>query len=239
MPGLSENPFCPMSPLGVAMISDDHLDEKERALRIELGKRTVRAEARDNRDYEVAEDSEYARQTGDQISSLMRQERLAEARTQLAKELSLTPDELRFLNLQTLLDIYDRPDGDFRSAKTYAGLTMEIAVRKHNPHYVQAALAHMGIIAQLEGHSHYSLMMHLAAHFIDRNHIVPMQNLAGWFATHGQLAEAQAWVEQLIHIYPDWHQREDMVDFFKKDESIHNLRSYEPFINNILEKIKE
>jgi len=220
------------------MIKDDHLDEKERALRIELGKRTVCAEARDDRDYEVAEDSEYARDTGDQISLLMRQEKLGEARRRLANELQKTPEELRFLNLQTLLELYDRPAGDFTEAKKYARLTMETAVAKHNPHYMQTALAHMGIIAQLEGQSHYSLMMYLAAYSIDRKYVVPIQNLAGWFATNGRLAEAQSWIDRLIEICPDWASREDMVLFFEKDESIHNLRNYQPFIDKIMTKIK-
>jgi hypothetical protein len=232
-PGFSKSPNMQE----IFMIDDDHLDEKERALRIELGKRTVCAEARDDRDYQAAEDSEYARQTGDQISLLMRQERLAEARQRLAQELAKTPDELRFLNLQTLLELYDRPVGEFSAAEKYARQTMETAVNKHNPHYIQTALAHMGIIAQLQGRSQFSLMMYLASHFIDKNYVVPIQNLAGWYATHGQLAEAQTWIDRLVQVCPDWAQREDMIDFFQKDESIHNLRNYEPFINQILRKI--
>jgi hypothetical protein len=220
------------------MVQDEHLDERERALRIELGKRTVCAEARADREYKVALDTEYARKMGDQISKLMREERLGEARKLLAQELAKAPHELRFLNLQTLVELYDHPSGDFSEAQKYARLTMEIAVEKGNPHYQQTALCHMGIAAQLEGKTQYSLMMYLAAYSIDKTYIVPIQNLAGWYATQGQLEEAMLWVDQLIQTCPDWLTREDMIDFFAKDEAIHNLRKHKRFIEEISNKIK-
>lgn len=220
------------------MVQDENLDEKERALRIELGKRTVCAEARAGREYEVALDTEYARQMGDQISQLMREERLGAARKLLAQELDKAPHELRFLNLQTLIELYDRPTGDFSEAKRYARLTMETAVEKANTHYQQTALAHMGIVAQLEGKTHYSLMMYLAAYSIDKTYIVPIQNLAGWYSTQGRLEVAMLWVDRLVETCPDWLTREDIVDFFAKDEAIHNLRQHERFIKEISNKIK-
>jgi hypothetical protein len=227
-----------MSPNGATMVQDEHLDERERALRIELGKRTVCAEARADREYKVALDTEYARQMGDSISKLMREERLGEARRVLAQELAKAPHELRFLNLQTLVELYDHPSGDFREAQKYARLTMEIAVEKGNPHYQQTALCHMGIAAQLEGKTQYSLMMYLAAYSIDKTYIVPIQNLAGWYSTQGRLEEAMMWADQLTLTCRDWLTREDIVDFFAKDEAIHNLRKHKRFIEEIANKIK-
>jgi hypothetical protein len=220
------------------MVQDEHLDERERALRIELGKRTVCAEARADREYKVALDTEYARQMGDSISKLMREERLGDARKLLAQELAKAPHELRFLNLQTLVELYDHPSGDFSEAQKYARLTMEIAVEKGNPHYQQTALCHMGIAAQLEGKTQYSLMMYLAAYSIDKTYIVPIQNLAGWYSTQGRLEEAMMWADQLTLTCRDWQTREDIVDFFAKDEAIHNLRKHKRFIEEIANKIK-
>jgi hypothetical protein len=227
-----------MSPNGATMVQDEHLDERERALRIELGKRTVCAEARADSEYKVALDTEYARQMGDSISKLMREERLGEARRILTQELAKAPHELRFLNLQTLVELYDHPSGDFREAQKYARLTMEIAVEKGNPHYQQTALCHMGIAAQLEGKTQYSLMMYLAAYSIDKTYIVPIQNLAGWYSTQGLLEEAMMWADQLTLTCRDWLTREDIVDFFAKDEAIHNLRKHKRFIEEIANKIK-
>jgi hypothetical protein len=219
------------------MVQDEHLDERERALRIELGKRTVCAEARADREYKVALDTEYARQMGDSISKLMREERLGEARRVLAQELAKAPHELRFLNLQTLVELYDHPSGDFSEAQKYARLTMEIAVEKGNPHYQQTALCHMGIAAQLEGKTQYSLMMYLAAYSIDKTYIVPIQNLAGWYSTQGRLEEAMIWVDQLLLTCRDWLSRDDIIDFLVKDEAIHNLRKHKRFVEEITNKI--
>jgi tetratricopeptide (TPR) repeat protein len=238
VPRKRETMAISMNPNGATMVPDEHLDEKERALRIELGKRTVCAEARADRDYQVALDTEYARQMGDQISQLMREERLEAARKLLAQELAKSPYELRFLNLQTLVELYDRPTGDFGAAQKYARLTMEIAVEKGNTHYQQTALCHIGIAAQLEGKTQFSLMMYLAAYSIDKTYIVPIQNLAGWYSTQGQLEEAMIWIDRLILICPDWLSREDITDFFAKDEAIHNLRKHKRFIEDISHKIK-
>ncbi|NLI15638.1 MAG: hypothetical protein GX409_05045 [candidate division Zixibacteria bacterium] len=223
---------------GATMVRDEHLDERERALRIELGKRTVCAEARADREYQVALDTEYARQMGDQISKLMREERLEEARKLLAQELSKHPRELRFLNLQTLVGLYDHPSGDFSEAQKYARLTMEIAVEKGNSHYQQTALCHMGIAAQLEGKTQYSLMMYLAAYSIDKSYIVPIQNLAGWYATQGQLEDAMLWIDRLLEISPDWQTRNDIIDYLLKDEAINNLRKHKRFVEEVSNKIK-
>lgn len=213
-------------------------DDRERALRIELGERTVDADARPEDTYQNAGDSPYVRKVGDEISKLMREGYLEEARTRLVEELAKAPDELRFLNLQTLLEIYDRTFNDFEAARKYACLTLEKAIEKDNGHYIRTSLIHTGIIAQYEGHSQYSLAMYLAAHFINKKAIVPMQNLAGWYARREKLENAQDWINQIINAFPDWLDNAEIKNFFIKDESLRNLRTYKPFVDNVLLKIE-
>jgi tetratricopeptide (TPR) repeat protein len=96
----------------------------------------------------------------------------------------------------------------------------------------------MGIAAQLEGKTQYSLMMYLAAYSIDKSYIVPIQNLAGWYATQGQLEVAMLWIDRLLEISPDWQTRNDIIDYLLKDEAIHNLRKHKRFVEEVSNKIK-
>ena len=214
-------------------------EEKLRALRKELSQRTINMLSREEEAQKASRDPEYVRRIGKEISQLIREEFLEEARERLERELQTNPDELGFLNLLMIINVMDRKFGDFSEAKKLGSRIMELAVEKDNVYYTMAALNNMSIVAHNEGHDEISKVMYLAAHFIDCRDVGPMRNLAGWHARRNRLEEAQNWIEKLIETYPDWHAREEITTFLIKDESLHNLRSYEPFRRKVLEKLEK
>lgn len=214
-------------------------DEKLRALRKELSQRTINMLSRGENSQNASRDPDHVRQIGREISQLIRDEYLEEARARLEQELQTSPDELGFLNLLMIINVMDRKFGDFSEAKKLGSRIMELAVEQDNMYYTMAAINNMSIVAHNEGHDEISKVMYLAAHFIDRRDVGPMRNLAGWHARRNRLEEAQKWIDKLIETYPDWHAREEITTFLKKDESLYNLRTYEPFRQKILAKLEK
>jgi len=212
-------------------------DEKLRALRKELSQRTINMLSREESSQSISRDPDHVRRIGKEISRLIRDEFLEEARERLEVELQAHPDELGFLNLLMIIHVMDRKFGDFSEAKKLGSRIMELAVEQGNIYYTMAALNNMSIVAHNEGHDEMSKVMYLAAHFIDRRDVGPMRNLAGWHARRNRLEEAQKWIDKLIETYPDWLKHEEIVTFLKKDESLHNLRNHEPFRQRVLEKL--
>ncbi|OQX92822.1 MAG: hypothetical protein B6D58_00900 [candidate division Zixibacteria bacterium 4484_95] len=219
--------------------ASDVLDERVRALRVELAQRTIDIQLSDQKERKEAKDSPYAEKVGKEISKLINEERLEEARKRLEEELDKHPKELMFLNLQMALDMLDKPFGSYEKAKKFGSILMEIAVEKNNAYYTMVAIGNMGLIAHNEGHDEFSKAMYLVAHFIDKKEIFPMCNLAGWYARRGELEEAQKWIDKILNNYPDWLERDDIVTFLKKDESLSNLREYAPYKEKVLSKIEE
>ena len=95
----------------------------------------------------------------------------------------------------------------------------------------------LGFIAHNEGHDEYSKAMYLAAHFIDDKALFALCNLAGWNARRNRLDEALVWVRRIMEVFPDWLDNEEIVSFFEKDESLHNLRSSDKFKSEVLSQI--
>ena len=221
------------------MTKHSKINERERLLRVELAKRTVYAHRDDDDERRLADDSPEVLSIGKKIADLIEEERLEEAREQLQQELKKYPDEMMFLNIQVILDGLDKPFGNYDSAKKYCSLLMECAVKKDNIYYTWVALNNMALIANNEGHDEYSKAMYLAAHFLDRKAIGPLINIAGWNARRNNLEEAQKWIELILEIHPEWPENDELVTAFKKEESLHNLRSYEPFIKKVLTHISQ
>ncbi len=217
----------------------NELDEKERALRIELAQRTVNIYRSSENERRQAEDSLIAKKAGKEISQLIEDERLEKARARLKEELAKHPDELMFLNLQLMLDVLDKPFGSYEQAKRAGSRLIEVAVEKNNTYYTMVAIGNMGLIAHYEGHDEFSRAMYLAAHSMDKKEIFPMLNLTGWYARRGRLEEAQMWIDRIIDTCPDWLERDDIVAFMLKDESLYNLRTYAPYKEKVLFKISE
>jgi tetratricopeptide (TPR) repeat protein len=220
------------------MNNPEKLDEKMRALRKELSRRTVNLHLSDAQERAMADDAADIIDIGKKISKSIDDERLEEAREQLRIALAEYPEELMFLNLQMILDGLDKPFGNYNSAKKAGSNLIEVAVEKYNTYYTMAAIVNLGLIAHNEGHDDFSKAMYLAAHFIDRKAITPMRNLAGWYSRRGFVDKAQMWVRRIIEAYPDWLDREELITVFLKDESLANLRKHEPFKQEVLAKIE-
>ena len=221
------------------MSKANELDEKVRALRKELADRTINLTSRAEHNQNIAGDSPYVQKVGKKISQLIYEERLEEARERLEKVLSEHPEEPGFLNLQMALNMLDKPFGNYDQAKINGSILMKVSVEKDNSYYTMMTLNNMGLIAHNEGHDEYSKLMYLAAHFIDKTDLVPLANLAGWCSRRNQLEEAQNWIDRIIKAYPNWLEKENVKIFFKKDESLHNLRSYKPYKDKVLSKMSE
>ena len=219
------------------MTKPSKLNERERLFRVELAKRTIDAHRDDDNERKLAEDSPEVLSIGKQIASLIDEERLEEARERLQQELEKRPNEMMLLNVQVILDVLDKPFGDYNSAKKYCSLLMECAVKKNNIYYTWVALNNMALIAHNEGHDDFSKLMYLAAHFFDKKAFTPLINLAGWNARRNNFEEAQKWIELILETYQDWLKNEEIVTAFKKDECLHNLRNYEPFKIKVLAEI--
>ncbi len=220
------------------MNNPEKLDEKMRALRKELSRRTVNLHLSDAQERAMADDAADIIDIGKKISKSIDDERLEEAREQLRIALAEYPEELMFLNLQMILDGLDKPFGNYNSAKKAGSNLIEVAVEKYNTYYTMAAIVNLGLIAHNEGHDDFSKAMYLAAHFIDRKAITPMRNLAGWYSRRGFVDKAQMWVQRIIEAYPDWLDREELITIFLKDESLANLRKHELFKQEVLNKIE-
>ncbi|MCD6160826.1 MAG: hypothetical protein J7K40_00240 [candidate division Zixibacteria bacterium] len=220
------------------MSSSEKISERERKLRVELQKRTVGMYS-DGVDERIdANDSPEVVAIGKEVSRLIDEEHLEEAREQLKKELAKKPNELGLLNLQIILDCLEKPFGSYDQAKKTVGRLMKIAVENDNSYYTSVALNNIGFIANKEGLDEFSRVMYLAAHFIDKEALSTIYNLAGWYARKNMLEEAQKWVDLILEISPDWQNDEKIVTFFRKRESLENLRSYGPFKTKILAKLK-
>lgn|GEM_PF-1624899 len=229
--------ICPRIVSEGKMRNPDPPGERERALRIELSKRTISIPSRTERDERIDRDSPEIREIGGAINTLIREERLEEARARLDEALVQYPDEPGLLNLRVVLDIMDKPFGDYRQARKNCETALETAVNKDNVFYTCHILNNMALIAHKEGHEEFSKAMYLAAHFIDRTAFPPLINLAAWNSRKSQLEEAMEWIDRILETFPDWRENEEIVTFFRKDESLANLRSYGPFKMKVLSKI--
>jgi len=221
------------------MKNPDPLSERERALRIELSKRTISVPSRSERDEQIDRDSEHIREIGGAINTLIREERLEEAGRRLDEAISRHPDEPGLLNLRVVLDVIDKSFGNYQKARESCIAALESATDRDNVYYTSHILNNMALIAQKEGHDEYSKAMYLAAHFIDREAFPPLINLAAWNSRKGNLQEAMAWIERIHATFPDWRDNEEITSFFIKDESLSNLRNYGPFKETVLSVIHE
>ncbi len=219
------------------MKNPDPPSERERALRIELSKRTISVPSRTARDEDIDRDSDEIREIGGAINGLIREERLEEARARLDEALSQYPDEPGLLNLRVVLDVIDKPFGSYQQARESCIAALETAVNKDNIFYTSHILNNMALIAHKEGHDEFSKAMYLAAHFIDRTAFPPLINLAAWNSRKGNLPEAMEWVDRILETFSDWQNNDEITTFFIKDESLSNLRQYEPFKKTVLSAI--
>jgi len=215
----------------------DPIDKKERALRKELSKRTLSMPSRSPRDEQIDTDPEDIKRVGSEISRLIHEERLEEAKERLEKEIEKHPDEPGLLNLQFALNMMLKPFGNYDKAKESTGKAMELAIERDSSYFVRVAINNMALVAQKEGHEEFSKAMYLAAHFIDNMAIPPIANIAGWYSRKGELEKSQKWIEKIIELYPDWHENEEITTFLLKDEMLRNLRSHEPFKEKVLKAI--
>ncbi len=220
-----------------AVFMSDSIDERELALRKELSKRTLSMPPRDARDEGMDTDPEHIKKIGSDISHLIREERLEEARERLESEIKKYPDEPGLLNLQFALNMMLKPFGSYDKAKESTAKALELAVNRNSSYFARVAINNMALVAQKEGHDEFSKAMYLAAHFIDNKAITPMANIAGWYSRKGELEKSQKWIEKIIEIYPDWHENEEIKTFLLKDEMLRNLRSYRPFKERVLKVI--
>ncbi|PJA27955.1 MAG: hypothetical protein CO189_05755 [candidate division Zixibacteria bacterium CG_4_9_14_3_um_filter_46_8] len=212
-------------------------DKRELALRRELGERTIKLNPLEKLHPQGGKTDTGLKKATDDVNALIREERLEEAKKCLRRHLQKYPSEPGLLIHAMVLEVLDRPNGSYDEAKEMGCKTMEAAIEKDSKSHIVAALSNMGIIALNEGQCQYSKMLYLAAHAIDKEALTPMQNLAGWHSRKSELEQAQVWVERILEAYPDWLKKEDIISFFKKDESLHNLRIYEPFKALVLDKV--
>lgn len=220
------------------MNSSNKINNRQKALRKELAERTVKANLTPDEKRRQAGDSEHVKEIGRKISRLLDDEHVEEARELLEKSIRENPSELGFLNLKTIVEILDHPLGNFDQAKKSGLKTAELAVGKQNAYYLMAVLCNMGLVALYEGHDEFSKIMYLTAHFIDSKALTPMQNLLSWCSRKGRLEEAMDWAEQIFRVYPEWPSDPGLSGYFKKDESLNNLRKYEPFRDKVMSKLE-
>ena len=137
----------------------DPIDEKERALRKELSKRTLSMPSRSPRDEKADTDSEDVKKVGGEISRLIQEERLEEAKERLEKEIKKYPDEPGLLNLHFALNMMLKPFGNYDSAKESTAKAMELAVERNSSYFIRVAINNMALVAQKEGHEEFSKVM--------------------------------------------------------------------------------
>jgi tetratricopeptide (TPR) repeat protein len=236
-------PICPETEESNILIRrsrfmSDPLDERELALRRELSKRTISMPSRTPRDEQMDTDPEHIKKLGSEISHLIQDERLEEAKEKLEKAIRDYPDEPGLLNLQFALNMMLKPFGSYDEAKKSTGKAIELAVERDSPYFVRVAINNMALVAQKEGHEEFSKAMYLAAHYIDNKAIPPIANIAGWYSRKGEMENSQRWIEKLLELYPDWYENGQITTFLEKDEMLKNLRDYEPFKKKVLSKIK-
>ena len=222
-----------------AMRVSDHIDERERALRKELSRRTLSMPSRNARDEDLDTDPEHIKEIGSEISYLIREERLEEAGERLDSAIEQYPNEPGLLNLQFALNMMLRPSGSYDKAKESTRRAMELGIERGSTYFARVALNNMGLAAQKEGHEEFSLAMYLAAHFIDQAAVLPIADIAGWYSRKGELEKSQKWIEKLLKISPDWNQNEEIKTFLLKDEMLRNLRTYAPFREKVLKRIDD
>jgi len=217
--------------------NNDKISDRELALRKELAKRTVDMHSSNRVERVSAERSPEIIEIGREISRLINEEMLEQARERLQSELRKHPDELMFLNFQMILDGLDKPYGNYNHAKIAGAKLIEKALEQDNAYYAMAAINNLGLIAHNEGHDEFSLAMYLMAHFIDRKAFSVLCNLTGWYSRRGKYEQAMQWVNKIIENNPDWQSDEEITAFFTSNESLHNLRQYGFFKQNVLSKI--
>jgi tetratricopeptide (TPR) repeat protein len=213
------------------------ITEKERNLRKELAKRTVDMHSSSRNERLSAEKSPEILKIGREISHLINEELLEEARQRLRVELEKHPDELMLLNFQMILDGLDKPSGDYKDAKKAGIKLIEKAAEQKNSYYIMAAINNLGLIAHNEGQDEFSLAMYLAAYAIDNNAFSVLCNLAGWYSRRNIIDKARYWVDRIIELNPRWKDDEEIKTFFAKNESLNNLRKDEAFRRDILSPI--
>lgn len=220
------------------MGNTDKIHNHERALRKEFAQRTVNMSSSDEAERITAGDPPEMVKIGREISRLIDDERLEEARQRLAAELQKQPQELMLLNFQMILDSLDKPFGNYDQARKTGARLIAGAVEQNNAYYTMVAINNLGLIAHNEGHEEFSLAMYLAAHFIDNKALFTLCNLIGWYSRRRNFEKAMFWVERIIDYNSDWLSNDEIVSFFTKDESLHNLRNHNEFKIKILSRIK-
>ncbi|MBD3234097.1 MAG: hypothetical protein GF315_10290 [candidate division Zixibacteria bacterium] len=173
------------------------------------------------------------------ISSLIRDEKLEEAMEELEKRMTEYPDEPRLYSLKMVIEMLDRPINESARVKNVGCEALEVALKKNAPSHVSAVLNNMGILALSEGLKEYSKIFYLAAYFVNKNALSPLENIIGWCSRHNELEEAMIWVDRLIKKFPNWTANQDIISFFTKDESLHNLREHNEFQDTILKRIEK
>jgi Tfp pilus assembly protein PilF len=131
----------------------------------------------------------------------------------------------------------DKPFGSYESAKKIGYKLFELAVENKSEYFTWVAINNIGIIVRNEGDEETAKLMFLTAHFINRQALAPMQNLANWFSRQGRLEDAQTWIEKILTRYPEWQKNENLVDYFKFEEALNNLRGFEPFKQRVLSQL--
>jgi tetratricopeptide (TPR) repeat protein len=221
------------------MAKPDDISERELNLRKELADRTIDMHSTARNERVAAERSPEILEIGREISCLINDEKLEQARDRLTTELAKHPDELMFLNFKMILDGLDKPLGDYSQAKT-AGLELiEKAVDQENIYYMMAAINNFGLIAHNEGHDEFSLAMYLIAYHFDNKALSVLCNLAGWYSRRNKMDQAMNWIVRIIDNNPNWKTDKEIVTFFSKNESLNNLRQYDRFKQEILSEIKK
>jgi tetratricopeptide (TPR) repeat protein len=220
------------------MAKPEDISERERILRKELADRTIDMHSSSRNERVAAERDPRILEVGREISKLINEEKLEQARNRLTDELARHPDELMFLNFKMILDGLDKPQGDYGQAKQ-AGLELiENAVEQDNSYYIMAAINNFGLIAHNEGHDEFSLAMYLIAYHFDSKALSVLCNLAGWYSRRNRPEQAMSWVNRIIENNPGWQRDKEIVTFFKKNESLRNLREDSRFKKEILARLE-
>lgn len=220
------------------MSTPDNISERERALRKELAQRTINLSSSNISERQNADDSPELIEIGRQITRLIDEEMLEDARELLAESLKQFPNALMLLNFQMILDSLQKQFGDYKKAKETGLKLIEKAMLEGNSYYTMVGMNNLGLIAHKEGHEEFSLAMYLAAHNIDKEALFALCNLAGWYSRKNDPEKAMYWVNRIVASNENWNKNQEIVNFFKKDESLFNLRQHDDFQKEILSKLK-
>ena len=177
------------------------------------------------------------------INGFIKEEKFEKAKEEIKKAIKKHPNDPDILNLQMLLEFsfrtIDSENTDYTKIREIGCRILESAVNDNLKHQIVFSLNNLGVIANFEGLSEYSKALYLAAHYIDKDSYLPLLNLVAWSSRKNLLDEAMEWVYKIIDKYPDWLENKEIRIFFANDESLHKLRSYDIFKNEVLNKIKK